>query len=411
MATATYNAQDLIAAKSLAIISNQLPLARHLNHDYEEKFAEVTDDYRIGQTIRVPKPPRRSNTITSGWAINVQPVVEEVCSLTINTNAQDSTAFADQDLATLLIDPEKNADKWAERYIKPRVSRMANDIEANMYATIISNVFNIVGTAGTVPQSSQTWSDAVQKVDENLAPMDDRVALETSAAVSGMREALKGTFVKEVSESALIKGFVSDLYGTDLYQTEIVSSHTNGTFGTDSVVTQNSGSPQTGASLITTGWTSTHGVAVGDIFTIAGVYAVNYVTKTQLSNLQQFIVTAAGTNSSGTLTIAISPAIVSSGPDQNVSAAPALNSALTFFGTSATAYRRNILLHRDAFTYAFADLYLPKNIEMASRKSANGIKVRYTRQWDIVNSQLYDRIDAFYGIAPLYPQWATQITE
>ena len=411
MATATYNVQDLIAAKALAIISNQLPLVRHLNHDYEDKFAEVTDDHRIGQTIRIPKPPRRNSTISNGWAINVQPMAEEVTSLTINTTAQDSTAFADADLALLTVDPEKNGDAWARKYIKPRVSKMANDIEANLYGVIVANTYNLVGTAGTVPQSSQTWSDAVQKLDENLAPQDERCALLTSASVSGMREALKGTFVREVSEPALIKGFISDLYGTENYQSEIVSSHTNGTFGTDTVVTQNSGSPQTGSTLITTGWTGTHGVAAGDIFTMTGVYAINYVTKAQLSNLQQFVVTSAGTNSSGTLTLNISPSIITSGPDQTVSAAPAINTTLTFVGSSATAYRRNIMFHKDAFTVAFADLYLPRNIEMAARKSANGIKLRYTRQWDIVNSQLYDRIDAYFGIAPLYPQWATQITE
>lgn len=411
MATATYNVQDLIAAKALAIISNQLPLVRHLNHDYEDKFAEVTDDHRIGQTIRIPKPARRNNTISSGWAINVQPVVEEVTSLTINTTAQDSTAFQDPDLALLTVDPEKNADSWAKKYIKPRVSKMANDIEANLYGTMLTGIYNLVGTAGTVPQSSQTWSDAVQKLDENLAPGDERCALLTSASVSGMREALKGTFVKEISEAALIKGFISELYGTDNYQTEIVSSHTNGTFGTDTVVTQNSGSPQTGSSIITTGWTSTHGVLAGDIITFAGVNAINYVTKAALSNLQQFVVTAAATNASGTTTLVISPAITTSGPDQTVSAAPSINAVVTFIGSSATAYRRNLMFHKDAFTVAFADLYLPKNIEMAARKSANGIKLRYTRQWDIVNSQLYDRIDAYFGIAPLYPQWATQITE
>ncbi len=58
---------------------------------------------------------------------------------------------------------------------------------------------------------------------------------------------------------------------------------------------------------VSTGWGSTE-LAVGDIFTIAGVHAVNPITRQATAHLQQFVITAVvGEN------ISISPATTSIG--------------------------------------------------------------------------------------------------
>lgn len=412
MSSATYNLQDLIAAESLKIISNQLTFVKKLNRAYEDKFNLTVEDHRLGTSIRIPKPARRSPTLRQGWTMDIQPMVEEVTTLTIDTPAGDDTAFADSDLALLLPDPNRNIEAWGKRFIKPRVSNIANQVEADLFSRAMVLTNNMVGTAGVVPQSSQTIAQGMQKLDENLAPGEDRSFIMSAACAAGLAEAVKGSFDKTLAEDSLIKGFIGELYDMSNFKSEITPFHLNGTFGTDSVVTQNTGNPQTGGSLITTGWTSTHGVAKGDIFTIAGVYAVNYVTKQALSNLQQFVVMATSANTAGTNTLSIFPAIVSSGADQTVSNAPAINSALTFVGTSATSYRQNLMFHKDAFTCAFAKMFLPKaGVEMASQKTADGITLRYMRGMDLINSRLLDRIDVYYGFAGLYPQWACRVTE
>jgi len=58
---------------------------------------------------------------------------------------------------------------------------------------------------------------------------------------------------------------------------------------------------------VSTGWASTE-LAIGDIFTIAGVHAVNPVTRQTTAHLQQFVITAiVGSD------ISISPSVTSVG--------------------------------------------------------------------------------------------------
>jgi hypothetical protein len=55
-------------------------------------------------------------------------------------------------------------------------------------------------------------------------------------------------------------------------------------------------------------------VVVGDVFTIAGVFDVNPITKATLPFLKQFVVKANGSSDgAGNLTLTIAPQIISSG--------------------------------------------------------------------------------------------------
>lgn len=406
--TNTINIEDIIVAESLKIISNELVFANKVNRAYEDKFNLNVQDHRTGPTIRIQKPMR--STTRSTWTMSVQNAVEDATSLTIDTIKGQDLSFTDADLALLV--PDMNLDLWTKRFLKPRITQLANDIDLDLFGKAIVTVPNLVGSAGTLPQTFKVIGDAKQKLSENLAPHDDRTAIFSAAAINGLTDALKGTFVREVSANSLLKGFISDLNGFENFESENVPFHVNGTYGTDTVVTQNSGSPQIGSSLVTTGWTGTHGVAKGDIFTIANVFMVNYATKQTMATLQQFVVTAAATNAAGTTTISIFPSIVTSGATQSVSAAPAINTALTFVGSSATSYRQNLLFHKDAFTIAFAKLQVPTSgVVKAASKTYDGFTMRYIRSYDIVNAQMLDRIDAYYGFAALYPQWACRMTE
>jgi hypothetical protein len=67
-------------------------------------------------------------------------------------------------------------------------------------------------------------------------------------------------------------------------------------------------------------------VVIGDVFTIAGVFDVNPVTKATLPILKQFVVAIGSerlaSDGAGNLTLTISPQIITSGAQQNVSAVP-----------------------------------------------------------------------------------------
>jgi hypothetical protein len=115
--------------------------------------------------------------------------------------------------------------------------------------------------------------------------------------------------------------------------------------------------------------------------------------------------------SSGTsATLSVSPAIFTSANAlATVNAFPAASAALTFLGGSATGYAQNLVYHKDAITFATADLLLPQGVDMASRQVHNGISMRIVRQYDINNDRMPCRIDVLYGYKVIRPAMACRI--
>lgn len=405
---------SLVAKESLFILSNELVFTNKISRLYEDKFNLFVEDHKIGATINIPLPMRTSTR--SGWALQAQNVIETSIPLTINTVKGDDVAFPESDLALLVPDPEKNMPAWSKRFLKPRITRLANAVDQDLFAKAVVLVANQVGVAGTVPQSFAILGDAMQKLDDQLSPQDDRILIENPAMRNKIADALKGTFVKAVSEKALLKGFIGDLADFDIFMSQNVPVQTVGALGGTPLV---NGPSQIGSTLITNGWTANTTVLnQGDIFILAGVNTVNYVTGAATSNPLQLVVTAPVTSDgSGNATIPFSTGqggyggIITSGPTQSASNSPASGAALTVTGSANTSYAQNLVFHKDAFTCAFAKLSLPKDQGVkAAQASHDGFTMRYMRGYDIVNAQQLDRIDVYYGFAGLYTQHACRIT-
>ena len=90
---------------------------------------------------------------------------------------------------------------------------------------------------------------------------------------------------------------------------------------------------------------------------------------------------------------------------------PADNAAITVLGTASSTCQSNLAFHRDAFTFACADLPLPKGVDMAARVSDKqlGMSVRMVRAYDINNDKFPCRLDILYGWKTLYPELACRI--
>ena len=155
------------------------------------------------------------------------------------------------------------------------------------------------------------------------------------------------------------------------------------------------------------GWT----YKVGDVFTIAGVYAVNPQTRQTTGSLQQFVATATATASSGAWTdVAISPPIYTASQAlATVDAFPADNAAVTFLGAASTAFPQNLIYNKNAITLGTADLLMPQGVDMASRQVHNGISMRIVRQYDINNDRMPCRIDVLYGYSVIRAPMAVRM--
>jgi hypothetical protein len=390
---------DMITRKSLEILENNLVLTRNVNRQYDDSFA--VEGAKIGSTLRIRLPDRA--LVTDGAALQVQADNEQFTTLTVSSQKHIGVNFTSAELTMQL-------DDFAERVLKPRVSQLASSVDADV-ATSYKGIYNTVGSPGTTPATSLVLLQANQKLNEFATPMDQRYATVNPAANAGLVEGMKGLFNPTGTISRQFKnGMMGEgILGLDeINMSQSISNHTNGDWGTAITVTSTVATEgQATLPISFTGSSKTWNV--GDVFTIAGVFAVNPQTRQSTGSLQQFVVTAAVTGTS-TATLDISPAIYTSANAlATVNSFPQASAVVTMVGSANTGYPQNLIYHKDAISFATADLLLPQGVDMASRQVHNGISLRIVRQYDINNDRLPCRIDVLYGFAAIRPVTAVRL--
>ena len=396
-----------ITNEALMVLENELTFTSEVDRNYDDQFAVV--GAKIGATVNVRRPGRFIGT--TGPALNVEDFNETSTPVTLSTQFHVDTQFTTQDLALSL-------DMFSDRVLKPAVAAIANKIDYDGLTTARLNTANIVGTPGTPSSDLGTYLTAAAYLDAEGAPRDGRrsciVEPFTSATIVN---SLKGLFVpQEAIGEQYRKGLMGrDSAGMNWKLDQNVNAQTFGSFnGTATADTTTSN-----AGILTSGWASTSTITitksgtvtpnVGDTFTIAGVYAVNPQNRQAYGSnrLRNFVIKSI----SGS-TVVVSPAIISGGQFQNVSIPSAsATAAITFYNTSGTVSPQNIIMHRNAFTLAVADLELPEGVHFAGRASDKeiGLSMRVVRQYTINNDSIPTRIDVLYGWAPLYPELACRV--
>ena len=392
---------DMITRKSLEILENNLVISRNVNRQYDDSFA--VEGAKIGSTLRIRLPDRA--LVTDGAALQVQDDNEQFTTLTVASQKHIGVNFTSAELTMQL-------DDFAERVLKPRVSQLASSVDADV-ATAYKSVYNSVGTPGSTPSTSLVLLQAQQKLNEFATPMNPRYATVNPAANAGLVEGLKGLFNPTGTISRQFKnGMMGEgVLGLDeINMSQSIVQHTTGVTPVAPIVAT-AVTAQGAASLAISFTSGSPTFNVGDVFTIAGVFAVNPQTRQTTGALQQFVVTAPVVVSSGTTaTLSISPAIYTpANALATVDSFPAASAALVFLGGSAIAYPQNLIYHKDAITLATADLLLPQGVDMASRQVHNGISLRIVRQYDINNDRMPCRVDVLYGFSAIRPVTAVRM--
>ena len=391
---------DMITRKALEILENNLVLTRNVNRQYDDSFA--VEGAKIGSTLRIRLPDRA--LVTDGAALQVQDDNEQFTTLTVSSQKHIGVNFTSAELTMQL-------DDFAERVLKPRISQLASSIDADV-ANAYKSVFQSVGTPGNVPSTSLVLLQGQQKLNEAAAVMSPRYATVNPAANAGLVEGMKGLFNPTDTISRQFKNGMMGMgvLGYDeINMSQSIKQHQTGSrTGAHTVTTTVSTQGQ--ATLNITG-TGSQTLAVGDVFTVASVFAVNPQTRESTGSLQQFVVTEAIAASGGAYTaVKIAPAIFTSvNALATVDSFPQSGAVVTFLGAASTQYPQNLIYHKDAISFATADLLLPQGVDMASRQVHNGISLRVVRQYDINNDRLPCRIDVLYGFNTIRPPMAVRL--
>lgn len=393
MSTEALLTPSVVTKETLVMLENNLVAAGKVNRKFENQFV------KIGTTLTIRKPNRFK--VTNGPGLQIQNITEPSTSITISNQLQVAFQFSSQEL-TLTV------EEFSERYLKPAASELANQLDYLVLGNY-NQVFNEVGTPGTVPNNFTFLAAVGQRMDEGSTPQDGRVLILNPAAYWSMAAALSTLYVKSVSEPAL-KGFLANIANFEIFLDQNIQGQLVGNYGGTPVV---NGAAQTGSSLVTNGWsTSITGLLnLGDVFTIAGVFAINPKNRQSTGSLQNFVVTStANSDGSGNSTVGIYPAITTSGAYQTVSNSPANLSAIVVKGTGSNLYAQNIGFVKDAFGLVTVPMEVPQGVDFAAREMYKNISLRIVRAFDIFNDVFPCRVDLLMGTATFYPELACRLT-
>lgn len=385
-----------VTRKALAILHQKLNFVGSINRQYDDSFAK--SGAKIGDSLKIRLP--NQYTVRTGASLSTQDTTETSTTLQIGTQKGVDITFTSNELTLSL-------DDFADRILEPAMAVLAANIEADALnmALDVYQVVNNVGSAITLNKALTARKILV----DALAPGNDRTMLLNTQDNLDLVDGLKGLFQDSAEIAKQYReGMVGRTagFGT-IYENTLLASQTTGTAASTTTYTVN-GTTLTGATgiVVQTGSTT---FKKGDVITIAAVNRCHPETKADTGVLQQFVVTADYAGGAGTL--AISPAIYgpTSGGLQNVVALPLTSAAITKVGGASAVYRPSLAFHKDAFTFATADLIMPNGVDFAAREVYDGISMRIVRQYAISTDTMPCRLDVLYGYKTIRAQLAARI--
>ena len=393
---------DMVTREALRIAHEKAVYLGTIDRQYDDSFAN--SGAKIGSSLRI-RQPNQFTRRQGSRIMDVQDVTETAITATVATQDGVDIRFNSAELAL-------DIDDFSKRYIEPAMAVLVSGIESDVLQAQQKLCYNSVGTSGT-PMSDLVEAGAARaRLNQGLAPKDNRCIQVTSPTAGTMVNGLKGLFhdgsqlKRQYNEGMLgrIAGF--DWFENERLWTRSMSADVTGTTDAASLVTDGGNDVDMHTTIATT--------AVGEVFTIAGVYACHAETKQSLGYLQQFVIL---TGTAGVLTV--SPSTILTGAKQNVCSVAGAQLAITDFNSAATVFvgaassaiTQNIAYHKEWATFITADLPLMDDAHRCARRNQDGISLRVWEASDIRNDERLMRLDILYGHKVLRPEWATNITD
>jgi hypothetical protein len=396
---------DMVTREALKVAHESCSFISTTDRQYDDSFAKT--GAKIGGTLRVRKPNQYVRTQGSR-VMDVQDQTEVNGTITVATQDHVDMRFNSVELALSM-------DDFSKRYIEPAVKVLVSGIEADFIAASTKAVWNSVGTAGTPITTLVVPGAARAKLNQGLAPKDSNRSIQMdSVTMGGLVNGVAAYFNPSAAISSQFKeGLVARTAMADYFENERLWTLTN----SDDV----SGSTNAAAGVTDGGnlvkiYTDVAIAkqSVGQVFTIAGIYSCHPETKVAFPHLQQFVITAVETGTTGTT---VSPTIYLTGPRKNVVsstgaelATTAFNSqVLAFQGVASASYVTPLMYHKEAFQFVTADLPIMDDASKCVRRVQDGLSMRVWQASDIRNDEQLMRIDILYGFAALRPEWACRM--
>jgi hypothetical protein len=300
--------------------------------------------------------------------------------------------------------------------------KLASDINIaimNAAAGLGSLVVPIAAAAGDYDDVA--LCDAI--MNEQGVPDYDRFMALSSRDYNGLAGNLVGTarsFGNQKSDKAYERSYVGMVAGFDTYKMDYANRQTAAagggsiTIDTSGAGTQANYAPQATSTSVggqinvdnrfqTVTVSSTTGVAAGDAFTIAGVFAVHHITKQSTGQLKTFRVVSV---TNGT-TMVITPPIIgaqSVATDAQLQyknaevSAPSNTAAITFLNVNTASV--NVFWQRDSLEILPGRYAVPSDAGVAVMRATTdqGIELVLQKFYEIDSMTIKYRMDTLFGV-------------
>ena len=403
---------SMITREALTMFVNANPFMRRIRRDYSDEFAR--SGAKIGQTINIRG--RVDYTVGSGATVTPQNTNESEIPLTVSSQKNIAMTFGSSELAL-------NIDDFRERYLKTAINNLAAIVASDVMSMVDGGtgagpashlVHNVDGSNNTISPTMGTFLNAGAKLVDNGYPDTDRLAILSPTTNARVVSSMSTLFnpVSDVSGQTRSGLMGSNILGiAEFMQDVTVINHKTGSFTAGTV----NGAGQTGNTLTVSAITGT--LNTGDIISIAGVNAVNRLTKLSSGAPRQFTVTAPV--ASGATSIPIYPAITPydtvnsvNVQFQTVDVSPATGAVISLATVANETYRANLVFAPEAFQLATVDLPLMGGgVVDEARESYQGISMRTISYYTGNSDQRVTRIDILYGRALVRPEWVVRVAD
>lgn len=218
---------DTIATAAVAILDNELVMAKQVYRGLESEFGSQVNGFEKGDTVSMRKPT--DFTVRDGATASNQDITEGKVALTVDKQKGIDFGFTSKEL-TLSI------GELSERVIKPAMVQLANQIDSDIMA-LYKYVPNWVGTAGQTVNSYADFAKAPERLDEYAVP-SQRCAVMSPADHWGLLGSQTALYIQDAAKGAYRNGSLGMIGGVDTYMAQNVPTHIVGSDVTTVTVNQ-----------------------------------------------------------------------------------------------------------------------------------------------------------------------------
>ena len=258
-------------------LKNNLSFTSQCSREWQREFAQ--EGYKIGSQLMIRKTPKF--IVQSGPGFVAQNYMEEFVPLVVDQQKHVDVEFGSIEMTLSL-------DDWNRRIGNPTAIQLANEVDTAGLATYWQ-VANAMVSPETEEDKWYTYLKAAAFLDDEACPMDgQRFAVLDQWEEKAVVNANKGLFQSSTQiKNQYEEGTMGMSAGLKWSMDQNVAVHLTGPRGGAPAV--NAGG-QTGSSLVTNLWTAAAALRLrkGDVFVIAGVYAINPKNRLSTGRLRRF---------------------------------------------------------------------------------------------------------------------------